>query len=184
MCRLLKRYGHTRKKIREVALWRMLFCLIVNHLCGLMKLGLIKRIIFVNMVMHSRESHQSITAFSVVVIDTTEVLAVEVRKGSVNGDFFYDYLRGELFPKMHPFPGPNSVAIMDNCSIHHVQEVKELAKQLGIVLLYLPPYSPDRNPIEELFSYVKNYLRKHDELLQAVPVPTCIINAAASHLII
>ena len=115
---------------------------------------------------------------AIAAVSSTEVLAVEVRKGSVNGDVFYDFLRGELFPKMHPFPGPNSVAIMDNCSIHHVQEVKELAKQLGIVILYLPPYSPDYNPIEETFSYVKAYLRRHDELLQVVPDPTCIIKEA------
>lgn len=76
---------------------------------------------------------------------------------------------------MQSFPGPNSV---DNCSIHHVQEVHDLAQQLGIVLLYLPPYSPDYNPIEESFSYVKSYLRKHDELLQSIPNPTCIIKAA------
>ena len=74
---------------------------------------------------------------------------------------------------MHSFPGPNSVAIMDNCSIHHVQEVHELVQQLGIVLLYLTPYNPDRG----IISYVKNYLWKHDELLQAVPNPTCIIKA-------
>ena len=111
-------------------------------------------------------------------MSNTEILAVEVRRGSVNGDVFYDCLRGELFPKMQPFPGPNSVAIMDKCSVHHVQEVKELAKQFGIVILYLPPYSPDYNPIEETFSYVKTYLRRHDELLQVVPDPTCIIKAA------
>ena len=103
---------------------------------------------------------------AIAAMSSTEILAVEVRRGSVNGDVFYDFLRGELFPKMQPFPGPNSVAIMDNCSVHHVQEVKELAKQLGIVILYLPPYSPDYNPIEETFSYVKTYLRRHDELLQ------------------
>ena len=49
-----------------------------------------------------------------------------------------------------PFPGQNSIIIMDNCSIHHIQEVKDL---LGVLLMYLPPYSPDFNPIEELFSF-------------------------------
>ena len=57
---------------------------------------------------------------AIAAVSSTEIPAVEVRKGSVNGDVFYDFLRGELFPKMHPFPGTNSVAIMDNCSIHHV----------------------------------------------------------------
>ena len=44
----------------------------------------------------------------------------------------------------------NSILIVDNCSIHHVSKVKELLCQLGIVLLFLPPYSPDLNPpVEE-----------------------------------
>ena len=46
---------------------------------------------------------------------------------------------------------------MDNCSIHHV---KDLAQHLGIVIMYLPPYSPDLNPLDEAFSYVKQYLKE------------------------
>ena len=67
---------------------------------------------------------------------------------------------------MQPFLAPGSVLIMDNCSIHHIQEVKDILLQAGILLLYLPPYSPDLNPAEELFSYVKYYLKSHDEILQ------------------
>ena len=112
---------------------------------------------------------------AIAAMSSTEILAVEVRTGSVNGDIFFDFIRGELFPRMQPFPGPNSVLLIDNCSIHHIQPIKELAKQLGIVLLYLPPYSPDYNPIEEAFSYIKYYLRKHDELMQVIPDPICVI---------
>ena len=48
---------------------------------------------------------------------------------------------------------------MDNCSIHHVQ--------IGLwnLAIFLPPYSPDYNPCEEMFSYIKYYLKDHDELL-------------------
>ena len=100
----------------------------------------------------------------------------------MHGDVFYAFLRDEFFPKMQPFPGSNSVAIMDNCSVHHVQEVKELGKELGTVILYLPPYIAhgDYNPIEETFSYVKTYLRSHDKLLQVVPDPICIIKDSIS----
>lgn len=81
---------------------------------------------------------------------------------------------------MQSFDGSssNSVLIMDNCSIHHVSKLKELVRQSGIVLLFLPPYSPDLNPIEEAFSYIKNYLRKHDQLLQAIPDQTDVIQEA------
>ena len=65
---------------------------------------------------------------------------------------------------------------MDNCSIHHV---KVSAQHLGIVIMYLPPYSPDLNPLEEAFSYVKQYLRKHDELLQALPDPCDVLREAS-----
>ena len=67
---------------------------------------------------------------------------------------------------------------MDNCSIHHVSSVKQLFNDAGILLLFLPPYSPDYNPIEELFSYVKHYLKEHDQLLQTVSDPYSIIKAA------
>ena len=53
---------------------------------------------------------------------------------------------------------------MDNCSVHHSQEVKDLVRDAGILVLYSPPYSPDYNPIEELFSYAKYYLKEHDVL--------------------
>jgi hypothetical protein len=100
--------------------------------------------------------------------------------GTVNRDCFYDFLRGKLIPMMLPFNGVNthSVLIMDNCAIHHVSKVQQLLKTAGIVALFLPPYSPDLNPIEEAFSNVKKYLRKHDNLLQAVQDPTNIIKSA------
>ena len=63
---------------------------------------------------------------------------------------------------------PNSIVIMDNCSIHHVQEVQDVFQQSGILSLFLPPYSPDFNPVEEAFSYIKGYMRKYDDLLQCV----------------
>ena len=73
---------------------------------------------------------------------------------------------------MQPFDGSNtkSIVIMDNCSIHHVEPVKELLQDAGI-LIFLPPYSPDYNPIEETFSSIKYYLKDHDEILQTLQAP-------------
>ena len=81
---------------------------------------------------------------------------------------------------MHPFDGTatKSIAVLDNCSIHHVSEVKREFKDAGILLLFLPPYSPDLNPIEQMFSCVKYYLKDHDELLQCTDNPTVILQAA------
>ena len=48
----------------------------------------------------------------------------------------------------------------------------------GILLIYLPPYSPDLNPIEEAFGYVKGYLKQHDDMLAAFPNPTSLVQSA------
>ena len=79
---------------------------------------------------------------------------------------FFNFLQGSLIPNMMPFDGQNgnSILVMDNlnCSVHHVHEVVDLIRQSGILLLFLPPYSPDLNPAEEAFSHIKRYLKKHD----------------------
>ena len=60
-------------------------------------------------------------------------------------------------PQMRPFDGisPALIAVMDNLSVHHVKEITDLFHQGGILPFFLPPYSPDLNPVEEAFSYVK-----------------------------
>ena len=85
-------------------------------------------------------------------------MAVEVTKTTVNTEVFFDFARRALIPNMLPFDGlnPRSVVIMDNLSVHHTQEILDLFTQMGVLLLFLPPYSPDLNPAEEMFSYVKN----------------------------
>ena len=90
------------------------------------------------------------------------------------------FVRGSLIPMMHSFDGsaPKSIAVLDNCSIHHVQSVVQLLVDTGILVLFLPPYSPDYNPIEECFSYVKYYLREHDALLQVLNDPIVILQSA------
>ena len=70
-----------------------------------------------------------------------------------------------------------SIVIFDNCSIHHIPEVIEHFRNAGIVF-FLPHYSPDLSPIEEIFSCIKYYLKRHNELLQAVDDPIPIIQAA------
>ena len=117
---------------------------------------------------------------AMTAITSSGLLTVELTKANVNGDSFFDFIRGTLIPCMRPFDGvsPHSILIMDNCVVHHVIEVRDVLQQAGIVVLFLPPYSPDLNPIEEAFSYVKQYLRKHDELLQAVRDPTDVIKQA------
>ena len=72
-------------------------------------------------------------------------------------------MQKQLLPLL-PFDGvnPHSVVIMDNCSVHHIQETVSMIEEVGAIVQFLPPYSPDLNPIEEAFSKVKSQL-KHIE---------------------
>jgi len=61
--------------------------------------------------------------------------------------------------------------------VHHVQPVVDIFDAAGILLLFLPPYTPDYNPIEKTFSNVKVYLKEHDPILQVLDDPMPIITS-------
>ena len=86
------------------------------------------------------------------------ILACKIARGSVDGETFIAFVENVLMPNLMPFDGynPRSIVIMDNCSIHHIDEVTELIQQTGALVHWLPPYSPDMNPIEEAFSKAKH----------------------------
>lgn len=112
---------------------------------------------------------QTITSIAAISIDG--LLAVEITTDKVNGEIFLDFLRGSLIPELCPFDGynPRSAIIMNNCSIHRVQEVTDLLNTAGILKIFLPPYSPDYNPIELTFSYIKYYLKQHEDIIHTIP---------------
>ena len=58
---------------------------------------------------------------------------------------------------------PGQVVIMDNASFHKSPKVRELIENIGCTLLYLPPYSPDLNPIEHVWANLKALIRKHKD---------------------
>jgi transposase len=76
--------------------------------------------------------------------------------GATDGRVFLTYLKKVLVPKLWP----GAVVVMDNLSAHKVKGVQALIESAGARLLYLPPYSPDFNPIELAWSKFKNCLRK------------------------
>ena len=109
---------------------------------------------------------------AITAISSDGLLGVELTTGTNSADNFADFVRGTLVPNMQPFNGHSerSVAVMDNCSIHHVHLVMEIFRGAGILVIFLPPYSPDYNPIELTFSSIKSYLKDHDTLLENLPV--------------
>lgn len=76
-------------------------------------------------------------------------------ESATDGDVFLAYLEQVLCPKLKP----GDVVVMDNLSAHKVEGVRERIEATGAELLYLPPYSPDFNPIEQAWSKLKQRLR-------------------------
>ena len=92
------------------------------------------------------------------------ILHLEVVKDAVTGTDFRRFVEG-LLTRMNEFPLPNSVLVIDNASIHKVDSIREMVKDRGARLLYLPSYSPDFNPIELAFSTIKQWLRSNRDCI-------------------
>ncbi|KAG8802881.1 hypothetical protein FRC16_008491 [Serendipita sp. 398] len=92
------------------------------------------------------------------------ILHVKVVENAFIMETFNEFIR-ELIEKMNPYDpvnhNKNSVIIMDNCRIHKDPEMIEMAEQRGVRIEYLPPYSPDYNPIELCFSGMKAWFRRN-----------------------
>ena len=86
------------------------------------------------------------------------ILTYHIFHGGYDGGLFEAFLRYKVLPKCSPFPGPKSILIMDNASIHHSSNIRDLCAEFGVIVLYLPPYSPDLNPIESFFSKLKAWM--------------------------
>jgi transposase len=82
--------------------------------------------------------------------------ACMVVDGATTKDIFKAYVEKILLPTLHP----GDVVVLDNLSSHKNHEVRDLVESVGAELWFLPPYSPDLNPIEKMWSKVKAILRK------------------------
>ena len=99
-----------------------------------------------------RFQRQSILA----TINTEKVMADMVFEGTLNKELFAYYLRFHLAPILKK----DEILVMDNSSVHKSKLVMETIAELGLNVLFLPPYSPDFNPIELLWSKIKSILKK------------------------
>lgn len=77
-------------------------------------------------------------------------------KGSVNGDVFEVFIEQVVVPHLRP----GKVVLLDNVPFHHRASIQELIEEQGATVKFLPPYSPEFNPIEECWSKLKAWLRK------------------------
>jgi transposase len=84
------------------------------------------------------------------------VIAPLVLDGAMTGRAFRAYVEQFLAPVLEP----GDVVVLDNLAAHKADGVREAIRAVGASILYLPPYSPDLNPIEQLFAKLKALLRK------------------------
>ena len=110
-------------------------------------------------------------------ISTAGLVATMVIEAPTDGEVFLGYLEQVLSPQL----APGHIVVMDNLSAHRVHGVREMIEACGAKLLYLPPYSPDFNPIEKAWSKLKQHLRRlkartveqlQQSLAQALPTIT------------
>ncbi len=88
-----------------------------------------------------------------------QVTAPCVFDGPINGASFLAYVEQVLVPTLKP----GDIVILDNLGSHKGRTVRRLIRQAGAKLFFLPPYSPDLNPIEQVFAKLKALLRKAAE---------------------
>lgn len=119
---------------------------------------------------------------AIAIMSIKGILDVFVTSDTVNGETFYEFTEKHLIPQLQPFDGinPNSVVIMDNCTVHHVPEIVEMIEDVGAIVHFLPPYSPDYNPIELAFSKVKGAMQELEESMTSCDTETIMLAAFAS----
>ena len=99
--------------------------------------------------------HWKTTTF-VAGLRLSGIVAPFVLDGAINRIAFETYVEKVLVPELKP----GDIVVMDNLSSHKGPQVKAMIEAVGASLLYLPPYSPDFNPIENAFAKLKALLRK------------------------
>jgi transposase len=84
-----------------------------------------------------------------------ELTAPCVFDGPINGECFRAYVRQQLLPVLRP----GDIVVMDNLGSHKSAAIRQIIKAAGARLWFLPPYSPDLNPIEQAFAKIKHWMR-------------------------
>ena len=121
----------------------------------------------------------------ITVMSMEGIHDVQLVEGSVNGDKFEEFVTEALIPIFNPFDGtnPRLVVVMDNCSVHHmdINPVVHLIESVSQAkLIFLPPYSPDLMPLEEVFHQVKSIIKANDGILQVTSAPRALLAMAFS----
>jgi transposase len=117
------------------------------------------------------------TTTLVAALSTSGIVAPMILDGAMDGEMFVAYTTHILLKELKK----GDIVIMDNLPAHKVAAVRRIIEGAGATLMYLPPYSPDFNPIEKAFSQIKAHLKKKatrtkDKLDQAIANAIEIVN--------
>ncbi len=103
-----------------------------------------------------RKYLKRISVISAYSNQTKKLIAPIYFEGNTNSEMFNLWVKEILLPELHP----GQTVIMDNAAFHKHKVTRELIESASCKLLYLPPYSPDFNPIEQKWGHVKNTVKK------------------------
>lgn len=103
---------------------------------------------------HRDERYQILPAYA-----QDGIVPRRVFQGSTDAEVFEDFIE-QLLQHCNRWPAPKFVLVMDNASFHRTVRIKQMCSDAGVELIYLPPYSPDLNPIEEFFSELKQFIKR------------------------
>jgi len=199
ICRLLQQSGFTRQKLRITALQQSKY----SRQCYMEEVSIYNPEMFIFLdetgadrrnvlrrygysmrgrpIVNQQLLFRGCRISALAFISMCGLLDVKLVQGTTDGDTFYNFVKGCLLPHLLPFDGsnPHSVVIMDNCSIHHIGEVVKMIEEVGAIVHFLPPYSPDFMPTELAFSKVKMSL-KMNGMEDVADLETALLEAFVS----
>lgn len=105
---------------------------------------------------HAKKPGRGSNLSILAAVRTSGICAWNGYDGALDGDRFTTFVVEKLVPTL----AKDEVVVMDNASIHKVDGIREAIEAVGAKLIYLPPYSPDLNPIELVWSLLKQHLKK------------------------
>ena len=125
-----------------------------------------------------RGEHISVIA----AISTKGLLDIKICRGGVDSDTFCEFVSQNLLLHLYPFcnNNPQSVVVLDNCRIHHTNDSIRALQEVGSMVHFLPPYSPDYNPIENIFSKVKTVIKQLEAFDTSLDIDELILQAFAT----
>lgn len=98
-------------------------------------------------------------------LDVHGFVAWETTEGTFTREAFHNAFLKRVVPLLNPWPLPHSIVVLDNAKIHLYDELQDAVHQCGARLIFLPPYSPQLNPIEICFGLLKRWIQKNANLV-------------------